>query len=329
MRGLLVSVLQLLAGCSQAERTLPGLEWRVVADVPLPGAAARFDYQSFDPTSGRLWIAHMGADEVLCFDVRTRRIVARVHDMRGVTGVRAVPALGRVFASLSEEPGVVALDAATGRVVAHVAGGRFPDGLAYAPGPRRLFVSDEHGRRELVIDVPTFTARPPIPMGGDVGNTQYDSVSGLVWVAVQSSNELAAIDPVEGLVVVRAPVPGIDQPHGFLIDPTHRVAYVTGEGNGRMAALNLRTMRVERTYAVGEDPDVLAMDPGRGRLFVAAESGVVAAFEARGDSLVVLPAYQAAQAHSVAVDPATHLIYLPLENVGGRPVLRILSLEKR
>ncbi|MEO6057687.1 MAG: hypothetical protein ABIQ49_12685 [Gemmatimonadales bacterium] len=40
-------------------------------------------------------------------------------------------------------------------------------------------MSDEHGQRELVIDVPTFTARPPMPMGGDVGNTQYDSLSGV------------------------------------------------------------------------------------------------------------------------------------------------------
>jgi hypothetical protein len=30
-------------------------------------------------------------------------------------------------------------------------------------------------------------------------------------------------------------------------------------------------------------------------------------------------------AHTVAVDPATHRVYLPLENVNGRPVLRILA----
>jgi hypothetical protein len=30
-------------------------------------------------------------------------------------------------------------------------------------------------------------------------------------------------------------------------------------------------------------------------------------------------------AHSVAVDPATHLVYFPLENVGGQPVLRIMA----
>jgi 6-phosphogluconolactonase (cycloisomerase 2 family) len=88
-------------------------------------------------------------------------------------------------------------------------------------------------------------------------------------------------------------------------------------------------MRVLGTYAVGEEPDVLAMDPGRHHLFVAAESGAIAAFEARGDSLVALPWYRAPHAHSVAVDPATHLVFVPLEQVAGRPVLRILTLEQR
>jgi hypothetical protein len=44
---------------------------------------------------------------------------------------------------------------------------------------------------------------------------------------------------------------------------------------------------------------------------------------------VPLPTYQAPHAHSVAVDPTTHLVYVPLEDVGGRPVLRILTLEER
>jgi hypothetical protein len=34
---------------------------KTVADIPLPGAAVRFDYQSFDRTHGRLYMAHMNA----------------------------------------------------------------------------------------------------------------------------------------------------------------------------------------------------------------------------------------------------------------------------
>jgi DNA-binding beta-propeller fold protein YncE len=316
-----------LLGCRAGAQVARPAEWRLVADVPLPGKAARFDYQSFDATAGRLWIAHMGAGEILAFDVHTRQVVARVSDMPGVTGVRVVPQLQRVFAALSASHEVAVLDSRTGRVLERVPGGRFPDGLAYAPDAEKLFVSDEYGRQELVIDVPSTTARRPIQIGGEVGNTQYDSVAGRIWVAVQTRNELAAIDPLTDSVVDRVSVPGIDHPHGFCVDAEHRLIYLAGEESATVGVLDLRTKRIVHTYPVGREPDVLAMDAERHRLFVAAESGVIAAFETSGDSLVQLGHYQSPHAHSVAVDPATGLLYLPLEDVGGKPLLRIVQLE--
>jgi DNA-binding beta-propeller fold protein YncE len=316
-----------IGGSTPAKAPCASPAWRVIADVPLPGKPARFDYQSFDPTRGLLWIAHMGAGELIAFDVRTRRLMATMPDMPGVTGVRVVPALGRVFASLGAGRAVAVLDSRDGRLVARVPGGRFPDGLAYAPGARKLFVSDESGRQELVIDVRSLSPRPPIALGGEAGNTQYDSVADRIWVAVQTRDELVAIDPRSDSVVDRLLVPGVERPHGFYLDAEHRLAYVTGEANGTMGVLDLRTRRVTRTYLVGDEPDVLDLDAARRRLFVASESGVITPFDLGGSAPVPLPEYRAPHAHSVAVDPSTGLVYVPLENVGGRPTLRILRLE--
>jgi DNA-binding beta-propeller fold protein YncE len=305
----------------------PAPRWRLIADVPLPGTPARFDYQSFDSTTGILWIAHMGAGEILAFDVASRQVVARVPGMPGVTGVRVVPALRRVFASVSAAHEVAVLDQRDGRVLARIPAGWFPDGLAYAPPTKKLFVSDEYGRQEVVVDVPSSRAGRPIPLGGEAGNTQYDAASNRIWVAVQTRDELVAIDPLTDSVVSRVPVPGIEHPHGLQIDPEGRLIYVAGEKNGRVGVLDLRTNQIVHIYSVGEEPDVLALDPVRRRLFVAAESGEISAFDIRGDSLVPLPSYHAPRAHSVAVDPTTHLVYVPLEDVEGKPSLRILQLE--
>jgi len=311
--------------CAQASGAPP--RWRVIADVPLPGKPARFDYQSFDASTGRLWVAQMGAGQILAFDVRSRRVVARVPDMPGVTGIRVVPALRRVFASLSAGHAVAVLDSRDGHLVGRVPGGTFPDGLAYAPSAGKLFVSDERGRQELVIDVESSTAHPPIPLGGEVGNTQYDSVADRIWAAVQTRNELVGIDPRTDSVVVRVATPGVDHPHGFYLDAPHRIAYVTGESSATLGVLGLHDGRITHTYRVGEEPDVLDLDPVRHRLYVACESGVITPFEIRSDSLTPLPTYRAPHAHSIAVDASTGMIYVPLENVEGRPILRILQLE--
>jgi DNA-binding beta-propeller fold protein YncE len=119
-------------------------------------------------------------------------------------------------------------------VLARLPGGRFPDGLAYAPGSHRVFVSDEYRRQEVVIDGSLLKSHPSIPTGGEVGNTLYHSVSSQVWIAIQTRNELAAIDPVTDSIVMRVAVPGIERPHGFAVDAPHRLAYVAGEGNARL-----------------------------------------------------------------------------------------------
>jgi hypothetical protein len=81
---------------------------KTVADIPMPGPAVRFDYQSFDAGSGRLYIAHMNADHLVVFDTSTRKVFANLGGFSRVHGVRVVPELGRVFASVTGEHAVAA-----------------------------------------------------------------------------------------------------------------------------------------------------------------------------------------------------------------------------
>jgi len=82
---------------------------QTVADVPLPGLAVRFDYQSLDSTSGRLYIAHMNADHLVVFDTQKREVLANISGFAGVHGVWAVPELQRVYASATGDHEVVGL----------------------------------------------------------------------------------------------------------------------------------------------------------------------------------------------------------------------------
>src|SRR5256885_16412230 len=51
----------------------------LVADVPLPGPAKRFDYQNFDATAGRLYISHMRGDRLEVVDTRAGKLVASIQ----------------------------------------------------------------------------------------------------------------------------------------------------------------------------------------------------------------------------------------------------------
>jgi DNA-binding beta-propeller fold protein YncE len=311
----------------------PVLPLRLVVDVPTRPAGKSFvdqtprmDYESIDPVRRMLYVAYMGADEVIAFNLDSNKIVAHISGLSNVHGALAIPELDRLYVSATGADQVAAIDERSLRVVARTAGGDYPDGIAYDPADHRIFVSDEHGGTDIVIDVRTNKTADTIDLGGEVGNTQFDPTSGLVYSDVQTRDDIVAIDPKTDKIVGRHALPGCDHDHGLLLDVPHRLAFVACDGNAKLLLLDLKNWKVLSTYDIGSDPDVLAFDPGLMRLYVAAESGVVTVLKEDGRSLKSLgKAFLADEAHTVAVDAKTHRVYFALQSVGGKPVIRVMA----
>jgi DNA-binding beta-propeller fold protein YncE len=131
--------------------------------------------------------------------------------------------------------------------------------------------------------------------------------------------------------VHRIALPGCDHDHGLNVDAQRRLAFVACDGNAKLLTLDLKRMTVTGTADVGDSPDVLAFDRSLRRLYVAAESGEVAVFAEHGRRLVKLgQAKLAPNAHTVAVDSRTHLVYFPLEpGSNGKPQLLVMKPRQR
>jgi DNA-binding beta-propeller fold protein YncE len=314
-------------------------------DVVIGPKLDRFDYQSLDASTGRLFVAEMSAGKLLVFDTNTATVAAELDGFPKITGVLAVPELSKVYASvpgsgigrsLSVGLGVLGIGKGDGQVaildsrtlheVARVPAGVFPDGIAYDPGNRKIFVTDEFGKALTVIDGATDRAVARIDLGGQVGNVQYDPVTRRVYAPVQSTNELVAVDPASYQVVARYKLSGGKHPHGLAIAPGAAVGFVACDEDDRLLVVALDTGRVHTRYSIAHDPDVLAIDPARNRLYVAGESGELSILDIENAAAPKLIATVAAGdgAHTVAADPRTHRLFLPLRDVGGNAVLRIL-----
>lgn len=311
---------------SQTEKDNPigGAVLTKVADIPMPGPAVRFDYQSLDPDHSRLYIAHMNADQLVVFDTENRKVLANLDGFKRVHGVIAVPSINRVFASVTGNKQVAAVDMKTLKTLWTSGPITYPDGIAYSPSTKRVFVSDEHGGTDAVVDAQTSKILTSIPLGGGAGNTVYDPGSGKVLVAVHRTNELVTIDPAAMKIVGRYSLPGIKNPHGIALDYAGRLAFIAGEENHSLALFDLKTMKLLSVYQVGDDPDVLAFDPSLKRLYVSAESGTVSVLSETDRALRPIRQFSMPHAHTVSVDPKSHLVYFPLEDIGGHPILRIM-----
>jgi hypothetical protein len=102
----------LLAGCSRGQQAAPpdALGLRQVAEVPLPGSTSRWDYASLDPSTGRLYLAHLGGSSVTVFDTKNQQVVTDITGIASAHGVIAVPQLKRVYATATGDNQVVAID---------------------------------------------------------------------------------------------------------------------------------------------------------------------------------------------------------------------------
>ena len=323
-----MTILSLLTALSSGAAAGP-LRLRLVRDVPLPGGPTRFDYQWVDSTSGRLYIAHLGADSVDVFDLRTGKVVGVIEGLPSVHGVVAVPERHLVFATVTAEKQLAIIDDRTLTVTARVPAGEYPNGLAYDPRTNRVFISNNTGLGIAVVDVNRNEPLPGIDIGGGAGNSQYDSASGHVFVTVHKLAVLVEIDPVALKVVARHPLKGVRSCHGLLVSADLQLAFAAcgGEGGPKLLTFDLKASRQSSLETIPPQADVLAFDPGRRRVYVSSSTGRIAVFEVAADHQITNAGegFVGPNAHTVSVDPQSHRVYFPLENLRGHAVLRVMD----
>jgi DNA-binding beta-propeller fold protein YncE len=313
-----------LVGCSSATVSDPGeLPLRRVSETPLTGGAVRFDYTAFDTGRGLLFVAHMGAGQLVEVDVHAHTVVRTLGDLPDVHGVMVVPDKRRVYATATGRNQMVAVDEDSGAMVFSAPTDAYPDGLAYDPIRNTVWATNEHAGSETVIDADTGSVLGTVPLGGEAGNVVYDPTADRMVAAVQGRGALAVIDPTSFGITDRIPTPGCDHPHGQALDIAAQVMFVGCEGNATMVSVGLPGRTVIAHQSVGESPDVLVYDAGAHRVYVAAESGWVSVFDHSGGHLTRRGSAQLADgAHSLALDPITHHSYFPIpKGSGGAPVL--------
>lgn len=311
-----------VVGCSTADDQL-----ELVGDVELPGAAVRFDYQDVDTANGHLVIAHMNDDSVDVVSLSDGSTAKELPDVPTARGVIVAPEVSMFFVTASGDQ-LVAFDSITLEEVRRVSAGSSPDGVAWDGPDGVVGVSDQgDGALSLLPDAGAGE-RVQVALGDASGNVVFDATRRWFWITIEHGNDpdqLVAVDPLAASVRASFDVPGCSGAHGLRLHPDAQSAFVACEGNDVLARVDLESGDVT-TGATTGGPDVLAIDADLGWLYLAAEAGDLSVYDITAPGVSRLFTQDVgADAHTVAVDPATHHAFFPLQ-VGpdGPPVLRIM-----
>ena len=303
---------------------------RKLTQVELPGPKGkRFDYATVDPDDHFVIVAHMYGNQTYFFDTQSNQVAAVIVDTPGVEGVEYVLDEKKIYTSNSGDNTIGVIDIAQRKVIKKLKTEAKPDGSAYAAPFHKLYVSDERGKAEAIVDTRTDTIVKTLRFESETGMPQYDPVARLVYVNLQDINRFAVIDPNDDRIAAQYPVGRCRGNHGMALDPARRRAFLVCEESNLLAVFDLDKHAVIQEFPLPGGADVVKYDPGLRRIYVACSDGVISVIQMDDPDhfrkLADVPVQK--KVHSLAIDPETHRVYVPEQEVDGAPASLLVIYE--
>lgn len=217
--------------------------------------------------------------------------------------------------------------------------------------PDKTQAVDRKNQNETIIDVRKnrVVARLELGVDGkwgdDVGHVRVDPILHRAYVPVQQlpwpddpnpnamppagASWLVSIDTTTKKIVTRLKLPDrCITPHGMTIDSSLHTAYVacTDDDPASLIRVDLLKMQTiaEKPWPVEVTPDIVALDHTQHLIYVACAAGITV-FKQNGNQLQWVNNYTfGVNTHTIAINEATHEVYVPIPRLGNRPVLMIL-----
>jgi DNA-binding beta-propeller fold protein YncE len=298
-----------LASVATAQQGTSG-SYAKIGEVHIGGSGA-FDYLTADPAGKRLYVTH--GTEIVVIDTTNNMVVGKITDTPRVHGIVITPG-GRGFTSNGGEDKVSIVDLKTLMTLNKVAtGGANPDFITYEPKQKEVYAINHTGKSAAVINAASGDVVATIPLAGVAETAQADPDLGRVFVNIEDKSSIDVIDIATHKVIANWPVAPASDPTGMAIDTANHHIFV---GGGKaLVMMNAKTGMMIANVPICTGTDATAYDPGTKMVFASCSDGTITAAKVDGDKLTVVQTIETARgARTMAVDTATHKIYVAAQN---------------
>ena len=292
--------------------------YHVTGEIKIGGEGG-WDYLTVDSAARRLYVSH--ASHVVVVDLDANKVVGDIPDTPGVHGFAIAADLGRGFSSNGRENKVSIVDLKTLKLIQKVDTGENPDAILYEPARHEVYAMNGRGKSATVIDAQSGKVVATIPLEGKPESGQADSKAGKVYVNMEDLNAIKVIDTATHKVTATWPIAPGEAATGMAIDADQHRLFI-GCDNKLMLMIDSASGKMVYSVPVGEGVDSTWFDPATKLAFTSnGESGTVTV--AREESPALLKVVQTLKtvrgARTMAVDPATHTIYLSATDYEPQP----------
>jgi YVTN family beta-propeller protein len=313
-------VAALLVSVSSAEQSpLPDADYRVSTIWPLGGTGG-WDYLALDPVGARLFVSR--GERVDVVDTSTGRRSGIIPNTAGVHGIAFAPELNRGYTSNGRANTVTAFELDTLRTIQESpVAGKKPDAILYEPRAQHVFAADGASNDITVLDPSTLDVLTTIALPGPPEFMVADA-TGTVFVNIETdAGKLAAIDSKTLKLKATWALPGCENPTGLAFDMANHRLFSVCE-NQVMAVTDSLSGRQVARVAIGQGPDAAAFADDLGFVFSSngIEGTLTVIHQDTPDQYRVIATVQTQKsARTMALDPATHRLFLAAARLGDPP----------
>jgi YVTN family beta-propeller protein len=308
-----------VAASAAENAPLPAPDYRVSRSWPLGGSGG-WDYLALEASGARLFISR--GDRVDVVETVSGKPVGSIAHTSGVHGIAFAPALSRGFTSNGRSDTVTVFELDSLRLIQEVpVSGKKPDAILYEPRYNRLITANGGSANLSVLDAGTLQVAATVPLPGPPEFMATDA-AGMVYVNIETdAGKLAVVDAKSLTVKATWPLPGCQNPTGLAFDVTHHRLFSVC-ANQVMAVTDSVSGRQVARVVIGSGPDATVFDSDLGLVFSSnGQDGTLTVIreESPDEYRVVATVTTEVSARTMALDPATHRIFLAAAKLGPAP----------
>ncbi len=302
---------------SFANSSFAQTKYQIANKIHLEGDGG-WDYLTVDDSASRLYISHGSMVQVL--DLKTKTLAGTISDTKGVHGITVAKDLNKGFISNGKDTSVSIFDLKTLLLISKVKiTGVNPDAILYDPFSHKVFVYNGRSSNATVIDAVADKVIGTIALSGKPEFSVTD-LKGKIYVNIEDKSEICEINATTLKVENTWPIAPGKEASGLAIDiKNHRLFAVCD--NKLMVVVNSENGKVVTTANIGENVDGVAFDPILKRIYSSNGEGTMTIIQQLdADNYKVLENLETQKgARTIALNHATHNIYMPTAEYGETP----------
>ena len=247
------------------------------ATIPLPGVEGRIDHMSLDAASGRLFVAALGSGTVEVVDLKERRVVGEVKDLKEPQGVLVLPDRGEFAVSCGGDGTVRFFEAATLKPLRSGSAGEDADNLRWDAATKRVVAGVGNGALAW-LDPATGKTDGEARLDGHPESFALEAGGARAFVNVPSAGHVAVVDRAKRTVTARWTLGECRANFPMALDEEHRRLFVGCRRPARLLVMNSDDGKILDALECPQDPDDVFLDPASGRVLVSGGDGCVDVF---------------------------------------------------